>query len=175
MTKLENTMAILLTTLAIAAITVVLTGIFSSFMVLGGNFKSYRETYAALETGNFTKNTLGDHTYFKIPGFTRDVIRFSNGSIKLLNNDYLHANSFVTWMSPYSLYYKYKFNKLFKNMETQEDYSRLEERVRVAYEQFRGLRDRDMREDAERGFQWHTTRVVVNNKPKEFKFLTKNQ
>lgn len=168
-------MAILLTTLAIAIITVVLTGMFSSFAVLCGNFKSYRETYAALETGNFTKDAFGNQTYFKIQGFTRDVIRFSDGSIRLLNNDYLHVNSPVTWMSPYSLYYKYKFNKLFKKMETQEDYGRLEERARVAYEQFRGLRDRDMREDAERGLQWHTTRVVVNNKPKEFKFLTKNK
>lgn len=168
-------MAILLTTLAIAVITVVLTGMFSSFAVLCGNFKSYRETYAALETGNFIKDALGDITYFKIPGFTRDVIRFPNGSIKLLNNDYLHANSFVTWMSPYSLYYKYKFNKLFKKMETQEDYGRLEERARVAYEQFRGLRDRDIQEDAQARSGWHVTRRVESNRLKEFKFLTKNK
>lgn len=69
-------------------------------------------------------------------------------------------------------------------METQEESlnyrTEAETRARLAYYAFRGLRDRDMQEDAQAMGQeerngWHVTRRVESNRLKEFKFLTKNK
>jgi hypothetical protein len=177
-TKLKNNMMIVLTAFGIAIGIIMTTGILSSIITLHGNFKSYRDTYNALASGEYPKTGgFGSQTYFKKPGALREIIRFGDGSVRLLNNDYLHTKSFVTWMSPYSLYYAYKFKKLFKKMETQEQqdqhYSAVENMARNAYEQFRNLRSEDIERDQSTG--WHVTRTVESNRPKEFKFLTRNQ
>ena len=104
-------MAALITlTIAFGMITIV--GMFSTHITISYNYKSYRETYKALLDGEYVKeNQFGDQTYFKkaVGSSHKEIIKFANGSIKLLNNDYLHADSFITWFSPYSLYYQYKF------------------------------------------------------------------
>jgi hypothetical protein len=87
----------------------------------------------------------------------------------------------MAFFNPYALYYKRKINKLIKYiraMEPREDENREEYRSYAMRNIYREMRERGAQHHdalSER-MGWHTTRIIdVQQKPKEFKFLRKNQ
>jgi hypothetical protein len=87
----------------------VLVMIFATHMTLWGDFKYYKQIYESFERGDYKYSKPLDLIYFK--NGREEIIFFPDGSIQLTTGVYIHL-SFVFWFSPYSLYYKRKFNKV---------------------------------------------------------------
>lgn len=82
--------------------------VFATHMTLLGDFKYYKPIYESFIRGDYKFSTLGNFTYFKKG--REEIIFFPDGAIQLTNGIYIHL-TFISWFSPYSLYYRRKFNK----------------------------------------------------------------
>ena len=88
------------------------TFVFATHVTLCGTFKYYKPTYELLvdlHHGHYI-NVFCNQISIKLS--THDeIIFFEDGAIKLCRNEYIH-NTFYMYFSPYTLYYRYKLNKL---------------------------------------------------------------
>ena len=87
----------------------VLVMIFATHMTLLSDFKYYKPIYESFKQGDYKYSPLGNFIYFK-KGYD-EIVFFPDGAIQLTTGVYIHL-SFIVWFSPYSLYYKRKFNKV---------------------------------------------------------------
>jgi hypothetical protein len=87
----------------------VLVMIFATHMTLLGDFKYYKPIYESFKRGEYKNSKLGNFLYFTKG--REEIIFFPDGAIQLTNGIYIHL-SFISWFSPYSLYYRRKFNKV---------------------------------------------------------------
>ena len=138
------------------------------------DYPSYRMTYEFLKNKRYLRHRSFDGQHYYTGNARREVIKFANGSIKLLNDGYIHSNSPLLWFNPYGIYYYYKLHKLFKRLQIMEP--REEDRQRSPQGFYWREVTTEMANQIGETNGWHVpTRVVVQQKPKEFKFLTKNQ
>jgi hypothetical protein len=90
--------------------------LFATHMTLLNDFKYYKPIYESFKQGEYKFSTLGDLIYFN-KGYD-EIVFFPDSSIKLNNDVYIHSG-FISSLSPYSLYYKRKFNKVKNHLITQ--------------------------------------------------------
>lgn len=83
--------------------------VFATHMTLLSDFKYYKPIYESFKQGDYKYSPLGNFLYFK-KGYD-EIVFFPDGAIQLTTGVYIHL-SFIVWFSPYSLYYKRKFNKV---------------------------------------------------------------
>jgi hypothetical protein len=98
----------------------------SAFIVMFKNYQYYKPTAEALLNGTYVYyeplSKHSDVTYYRDPEnvsiFSDDqILFFPNGSIKLLGDcAYIHK-SIVTYSDPYSIYWRWKIIKIFKETE----------------------------------------------------------
>jgi hypothetical protein len=136
------------------------------------DFPYYKKTYNFLYKGEYIsiRDWGGQITF--IGNSRKECIGFEDGSIKLINDGYIHSGTPMTLFNPYALYYKRKINKVIKQiriMETRdEQFNEHRERYR-SYVSDQALSER---------LGWHVpTRTITysEQKPKEFKFFSKNK
>lgn len=99
--------------------------VFTTHMTLFSDFKYYKPIYESFKRGDYEYSPLGDFLYFK-KGYD-EIIFFPDGSIQLTNGVYIHL-SFISWLSPYSLYYRRKFNKVKDKLIYHHELNELRER-----------------------------------------------
>jgi hypothetical protein len=76
---------------------------------LWGDFKYYKPIYESFKRDDYKYSKPLDLIYFNYN--REEIIFFPDGAIRLKKDVYIHL-SFIHWFSPYSLYYRRKFNKL---------------------------------------------------------------
>jgi hypothetical protein len=151
-----------------------------TIMVSYEDFPYYKKTYDFLKNKEYrSKRDWGGQITF-IGESRKECIGFEDGSIKLINDGYIHSGSPVTIFNPYAIYYQRKINKLIKHirtMEPREDENREEYRSYAMRNIYREMRETGIRhqEALSERLGWHTTRTVIHTeqKPKEFKFFSK--
>jgi hypothetical protein len=115
--------ALIVISLTLCSVFLVMT--FATHMTLFGDFKYYKPIYESFERGDYEYSPLGDFLYFK-KGYN-EIVFFPDGAIQLTNGVYIHL-SFISWLSPYSLYYRRKFNKVRDRIIAQHALDNLYER-----------------------------------------------
>ena len=92
---------------------------------LWSDFKYYKPIYESFKRDDYKYSKLLDLIYFNYG--REEIIFFPDGAIKLTNGVYIHL-SFISWFSPYSLYYRRKFNKVRDRIIAQHALDNLYER-----------------------------------------------
>lgn len=139
------------------------------------DFPYYKKTYNFLYKGEYIsiRDWGGQITF--IGNLRKECIGFEDGSIKLINDGYIHSGTPMTLFNPYALYYKRKINKVIKQIRIME--TREEDR-QAAPQGFywREVTTEMAQQTLSQRLQWDvSTRRNTQQKPKDFKFLTKNQ
>jgi hypothetical protein len=99
--------------------------VFATHMSLLGDFKYYKPIYKSFKRGDYKYLKLGNFLYFK-KGHD-EMVFFPDGAIQLTTGVYIHQ-SFIHWFTPYSIYYKRKFNKVKDKLIAQNAMDELYER-----------------------------------------------
>jgi len=76
---------------------------------LWSDFKYYKPIYESFKRDDYKYSKLLDLIYFNYD--REEIIFFPDGAIRLKEGVYIHL-SFIHWFSPYSIYYRRKFNKI---------------------------------------------------------------
>ena len=159
--------------ISIGAFLLLMCGI--TIMVSYEDFPYYKKTYDFLKNKEYrSKRDWGGQITF-IGESRKECIGFEDGSIKRFNDGYIHSGSPVTIFNPYAIYYQRKINKQIKHIRAMEP---REEDRQAAPQGFywREVTTEMAQQTLSQRLQWDVpTRRNTQQKPKDFKFLTKNQ
>lgn len=123
----------ILETLGFALIILLFTMVLACTATLYPQFKYYREVYKSLPSKTFYKSIVDNEVSLlshKLKGVTLKgelddaFYYFNDGAFSLRNGVYLH-NMYITYFSPYSLYWLIKYTLWFKknvDINTLEEY-----------------------------------------------------
>jgi hypothetical protein len=92
---------------------------------LWGDFKYYKPIYESFKRDDYKYSKSFDLTYFNYNH--EEIIFFPDGAIRLKSHVYIHL-SFIYWFSPYSIYYKRKFNKVKESLIYHHQLNEMRER-----------------------------------------------